>query len=239
MDTKALSQHSLIISDLHLSETETAANKLFFDFLENTAKTAENLYILGDFFAAWIGDDDLTPYHLKVIAALKAVSDAGVKLYFMAGNRDFLVGKRFADMTHATILPDPTVVELYGKRILLMHGDTLCTDDVPYLRYRKVVRQTWLQRLFLCLPLRWRRAIANQLRAKSRGNFIYQDVNPFAVQKVMAEHKVDYLVHGHTHRFAMHFLDHDKLRLVLGAWHDQGSYVKVNFEGLSLHQLER
>ena len=222
-------KHSYFISDLHLSETRPELTALFVDFMQHLAPKAERLYILGDLFDFWIGDDEQSPLIQQVKNLIKAVSDQGVQCYFQHGNRDFLIGTRFAKETGIQLLPDYQVIDLYGKKILLCHGDTLCIDDVAYQQFRKKVHQKWRQRLFLCLPLKVRVKIAEKIRAKSNQDkqgksAEIMDVNQaFTTQKIQ-EYGVDLLIHGHTHREAIH---QEKIftRIVLGDW--RNNYASI------------
>ncbi|MCX8958071.1 UDP-2,3-diacylglucosamine diphosphatase [Erwinia psidii] len=227
---------TLFIADLHLCTEEPAITAGFLAFLQRDACQAEALYILGDLFESWIGDDDPQPLHAEVAAALLALSRSGVPCYFIHGNRDFLVGKNFAAACGMTLLPEEKVLELYGKRILIMHGDTLCTDDQSYQHFRRKVQQPWLQTLFLALPLFIRKRIAARMRAGSkqanRGKTMaIMDVNHDAVAHAMTRHRVHCLIHGHTHRPGVHQLTVNgqlSERLVLGAWHSEGWLIRVN-----------
>ncbi|WP_148051673.1 UDP-2,3-diacylglucosamine diphosphatase [Atlantibacter hermannii] len=233
---------TLFIADLHLSTEEPAITAGFLRLLEGEARTAEALYILGDLFEAWIGDDDPNPLHAAVAAAIRALVESGVPCYFIHGNRDFLIGKRFARQSGMTLLPAEKVLTLYGERVLIMHGDTLCTDDVGYQRFRAKVQQRWLQTLFLSLPLFIRQRIAAKMRAGSKASNqtksdAIMDVNQQAVSEVMRQHHVRHLIHGHTHRPAIHDLQiegHPARRYVLGAWHQEGSMIKANENGIEL-----
>src|SRR3989338_620425 len=157
----------LFISDLHLQATEPQIAELFLQFLQQQASQAQALYILGDFFETWSGDDDQTSFHQTIQLALKTLT-THVPVYIMHGNRDFLLGERFMATTGCQLLADPTKIQLFGVPTLLMHGDTLCTADIRYQRFRRLVRQNWLQKLFLLLPLSLRRGVAKRLRASSR-----------------------------------------------------------------------
>jgi len=233
---------TLFIADLHLSHTEPAITAGFLHFLQLQAVHADALYILGDLFEVWVGDDDPAPLHLQVAAALHALHKKGVPCFFIHGNRDFMLGRRFAAACDMTILPEEQRLELYDHRILILHGDTLCTDDDRYQRYRRRVNQRWLQRLFLALPLRLRLRIADRMRAGSRQSNQTKspeimDVNPQAVAAIAIRHDVDWLIHGHTHRPAIHLqkLPSGQLhRAVLGAWHHQGSMIKVSQGSIEL-----
>jgi UDP-2,3-diacylglucosamine hydrolase len=154
----------LFISDLHLEESSPKQTQLFLSFLKSATREANSLYILGDFFEVWIGDDDLSPFHKTIIDALKQATSQGLTIYFMHGNRDFLLGKKFFKMTGCHLLPDETVIDLFGQPTLLMHGDTLCTLDVNYLKFRKKVRKWWVQKLFLMKSLKKRQGIAAKMR---------------------------------------------------------------------------
>lgn len=231
--------HTLFIADIHLCVEEPAITAGFLHFLRREAPYADALYILGDLFETWIGDDDPNPLHAEVAAALRQLS---VPCYFIHGNRDFLLGKHFAHAAGMTLLPEETLLELYGKRVLIMHGDTLCTDDEGYQRFRAKVHRPWLQRLFLALPLFVRQRIAAKMRngsrqANSSKDQAIMDVNPQAVSAAMQRHQAPLLIHGHTHRPAVHRLTvghHPAERVVLGAWHEQGSMVKVSADETSL-----
>lgn len=233
---------TLFIADLHLQTEEPAITAGFLRFLAGTAREADALYILGDLFEAWIGDDDPNPLHRQIAAALKALADSGIPVYFIHGNRDFLLGQRFARESGMTLLPEEKVLELYGKRLLIMHGDTLCTDDAGYQAFRAKVHQPWLQTLFLALPLFIRMRIAAKMRAGSKSanrtkSLAIMDVNPQAVVKVMEKHQVQHLIHGHTHRPDIHALTANgepAYRYVLGAWHSEGSMVKVTADKIEL-----
>lgn len=233
---------TLFIADLHLQTEEPAITAGFLRFLQGEARHADALYILGDLFEAWIGDDDPNPLHREIASALKALVDSGVPCFFIHGNRDFLLGKRYARDCGMTLLAEETVLDLYGRRILIMHGDTLCTDDTGYLAFRAKVHTPWIQTLFLALPLFIRSRIAAKMRAGSKAansskSMTIMDVNPQAVVSVMEIHQVQWLIHGHTHRPDVHDLTvngEPAHRVVLGAWHSEGSMVKVTPEGVEL-----
>ncbi|CZX83569.1 UDP-2,3-diacylglucosamine diphosphatase [Enterobacter hormaechei subsp. steigerwaltii] len=233
---------TLFIADLHLQTEEPAITAGFLRFLRGEAKSADALYILGDLFEAWIGDDDPNPLHREMAAAIKALVDSGVPCYFIHGNRDFLIGQRYARESGMTLLPEEQVLNLYGRNILIMHGDTLCTDDTGYLAFRAKVHTPWIQKVFLALPLFIRNRIAARMRAGSKAansskSMTIMDVNPQAVVKVMEKHRVQWLIHGHTHRPDVHSLianGEPAHRVVLGAWHSEGSMVKVTPESVEL-----
>lgn len=233
---------TLFIADLHLQTEEPAITAGFLRFLQGEARSADALYILGDLFEAWIGDDDPNPLHREIAAAIKALVDSGVPCFFIHGNRDFLLGKRFARESGMTLLPEEQVLDLYGRKVLIMHGDTLCTDDTGYLAFRAKVHTPWIQTLFLALPLFIRNRIAAKMRAGSKAansskSLSIMDVNPQAVIEVMEKHRVQWLIHGHTHRPDVHTLSANgepAHRVVLGAWHTEGSMVKVTPDGIEL-----
>ena len=233
---------TLFIADLHLCAEEPAITAGFLRFLAGEARQADALYILGDLFEAWIGDDDPNPLHAQIAAAIRTLVESGVPCYFIHGNRDFLLGKRFARESGMQLLPEEKVLNLYSQRVLIMHGDTLCTDDVGYQAFRAKVHQPWLQTLFLALPLFIRKRIAAKMRAGSQSansvkEMAIMDVNPQAVAETLERHRVQRLIHGHTHRPAVHTLtanDEPAFRYVLGAWHTQGSMIKVTAESIEL-----
>ncbi|CUS49421.1 MAG: UDP-2,3-diacylglucosamine hydrolase LpxH [Idiomarinaceae bacterium HL-53] len=226
------------VSDIHLSESRPDITGLFVSFLRGEARESDALYILGDLFDYWIGDDDQTPFHRHIMQELSAVVKSGVPVYFMAGNRDFLVGERFAAQTGVTILTDPTVVDLYGTPTLLMHGDSLCTRDASYQKFRHRIRKPWMLSILKRLPLSWRRSIAQKLRAKSKTQQYLApeelaDMNAVdeAIIEAFQTHQVERLIHGHTHQpdIHEHALSKDKngLRIVLGDWYEQGSILEL------------
>ncbi|WP_338803629.1 UDP-2,3-diacylglucosamine diphosphatase [Xenorhabdus griffiniae] len=233
---------TLFIADLHLSEQEPAITAGFLRFLREDAIHAESLYILGDFFDYWIGDDDPNPLHTKIAQALNELKQQGIPCYFMHGNRDFLLGSRFSRESGLILLPQEEVLELHGKRILILHGDTLCTDDINYQQYRKRVHTPWIQRLFLFLPLFIRLKIAAKMRAgsqytNSQKSASIMDVNQEAVIEHFNKYQTDWIIHGHTHRPAIHDIqigDKTVHRGVLGAWHEQGSMFKVTETAIEL-----
>ncbi|MEX6089328.1 UDP-2,3-diacylglucosamine diphosphatase [Raoultella planticola] len=233
---------TLFIADLHLQTEEPAITAGFLRFLAGEAREADALYILGDLFEAWIGDDDPNPLHQQIASAINELTQSGVPCYFVHGNRDFLVGQRFARACGMTLLAEEKVLDLYGRRVLIMHGDTLCTDDPGYLAFRAKVHTPWIQRLFLALPLFIRRRIAARMRADSKAansskSLEIMDVNPQAVVEALERHQVQWLIHGHTHRPAVHPLEANgkpAFRVVLGAWHSEGSMVKVSKDDVEL-----
>ncbi|MFW0697236.1 UDP-2,3-diacylglucosamine diphosphatase [Pantoea sp. R13S299] len=230
---------TLFIADLHLCQEEPAITAGFLHFLQREAPHCDALYILGDLFEAWIGDDDPNPLHQQIASALRALP---VPVYFIHGNRDFLIGRRFARASGMTLLPEEQVLTLYGHRLLIMHGDTLCTDDAGYLRFRAKVHNPWIQRLFLALPLWIRKRIAARMRADSKQanqhkSQTIMDVNQDAVAAAMLRQQVPLLIHGHTHRPAIHTLSlqgETAQRVVLGAWHSRGSMIQLDASGIQL-----
>jgi UDP-2,3-diacylglucosamine hydrolase len=227
---------ALFISDLHLAEERPAANEQFIEFLEGKAQTADALYILGDFFEYWIGDDDLEdPFYAVMAGLLRRLTAGGVPLYLMHGNRDFLVGARFCEATGAQLLADPSVHEIEGVRTLLMHGDTLCTDDLDYQNWRRTARSETWQREFLARSRAERRSLILGLREKSKAVVQEKpadimDVNDDAVAQAMRTHGVARLVRGHTHRPGRHALTiegHAAERWVLPDWYERGGYLEI------------
>lgn len=227
---------TLLISDLHLHAGAPEIADGFLEYLDRQARHADALYVLGDFFEAWIGDDYQGAFETRIIEALAQLTKGGTRLYFMHGNRDFLIGEGFAQATSATLLPDPSVVELNGKRVLLMHGDSLCTRDEAYMKFRAMARDPQWQAQILALPVEQRLELAKNLRsqsgeASSNKAEDIMDVTPSEVTKAMAKHGVLTLIHGHTHRPAVHDLQvngQSATRLVLGDWRpNQGWEIRV------------
>jgi UDP-2,3-diacylglucosamine hydrolase len=237
------------ISDLHLDVSRPQTTQVFLSFLSDLSSnaSAERLYILGDLFEYWLGDDVLDHASgkalLPLFTALKAVADAGVDVFFMQGNRDFLVGEVFAERSGVELLPDELVIDLYGRKALLMHGDTLCTDDVEYQQLRHMLRNEQWQQDFLALPIEKRIEAALNLRAESQQKTAEKtdeimDVNQTAVEQVMQKHGVDLLIHGHTHRMARHQFDlnaNSMQRIVLGDWHELPHALEVNHSKMRLY----
>jgi UDP-2,3-diacylglucosamine hydrolase len=237
---------SLFIADLHLDDSRPRITDLFERFLASEeVRRAEALYILGDLVEAWIGDDDDAELPARIARATAAVRDAGVPVYFMAGNRDFLLGEAFAARAGLTLLDDGSVHELYGRPTLLMHGDVLCTDDVAYQAVRKQVRTAQWKAQIMAMPLDARRAFAAKARQDSRAHTgstmeTIMDVNADAVATAMRQANVTRLIHGHTHRPAVHDFALDNApaqRIVLGDWYEQGSVLRVSPEGVELQGL--
>jgi UDP-2,3-diacylglucosamine hydrolase len=238
--------HTLFIADLHLDASRPRITRLFEDFLAgDEARSADAVYILGDLVEAWIGDDDDAELPARIAAATHGLRDAGVPVYFMVGNRDFLLGEAFAQRAGFTMLDDGAVHDLYGRPTLLMHGDVLCTDDVAYQAVRRQVRTPEWKAQILAMPLDARRAFAAKAREDSRAHTgstmeTIMDVNAIAVADVMREAGVTRLIHGHTHRPAIHRFDLDGQpaeRIVLGDWYEQGSVLRVTPAQVELRGL--
>jgi UDP-2,3-diacylglucosamine hydrolase len=234
-------EETLLISDLHLSERRPGSLELFLRFTSERAPRAGALYILGDLFDAWIGDDAATPLAERVTDALRALSDGGTQVLLMHGNRDFLLGETFAQASGARLIADPWVADLFGTRTLLMHGDSLCTDDPAYQAFRRQVREPGFVAAFLAKPMAERLVIAAEHRRRSgEANSLkpadIMDVNPETVERHMKEHGVTRLIHGHTHRPADHALRVDGRpaeRIVLAQWHDdQAELISLSSPGM-------
>lgn len=233
---------TFFIADLHLSEDRPDITQCLEDFLLNECTNADALYVLGDLFEAWLGDDDINAFTTRVCNAFKALSEQSVPIYFIHGNRDFLIRKSFAKRAGMTLLPQETVIDLYGTKTLIMHGDQLCTLDVAYQQFRKKARGWWWPRLVLNLPLWYRKKVAEKGRKKSQKtkqtlSQEIMDVTPKEVINVMNRFGVNQLIHGHTHRPAFHDLKTNSgpaKRIVLGDWYNQGSVLSVNETDMSL-----
>ena len=233
--------HTLFISDLHLSESHPHTTTQFLKFLQEAAPQAEALYILGDLFEYWAGDDDLdNPFHQRICSALASLSGSATRLYIMHGNRDFLMDEALAAACHAKLLPDPTLLELYGARTLLSHGDVLCTEDISYQEFRSMVRTPDWRSQFLSQPLDLRKATIEQLRTQSERSKLSKhmeimDVANDAVLDLLHRYDFPRLIHGHTHRPAKHIHHvegHDCERWVLGDWDTQANALKADAAGL-------
>jgi UDP-2,3-diacylglucosamine hydrolase len=222
---------TLFISDLHLDPRRPDVTQSFMHFMRDATGQAEAIYILGDFFNAFIGEDDTSPFVAQIKAECLGYTSTGGKLFLMAGNRDFLMEQRFAKAIGAHLLADPSMVECYGHTLLLMHGDSLCTDDLAHQRWRGIYTQRWIRRLAHWIPLFIRQGMATRMRRYSTERKTQQpaaimDVNADAVQQALNETHADYLIHGHTHKPG----DHGK-RLVLGEWPDKGAIIKLTSDG--------
>ncbi|MBT8136466.1 MAG: UDP-2,3-diacylglucosamine diphosphatase [Gammaproteobacteria bacterium] len=237
----------LFVSDLHLDAGSPEIGDQFIRFLRQRASNADALYILGDLFESWVGDDDPQPERERLATELTALKRAGVDCFFMHGNRDFLVGEQFAAAAGVELLDEEVVLDVSGTKVLIMHGDSLCTDDVEYQAFRATVRDAAWQENFLQLPLQQRLALAVQAREHSQArnataaDFI-MDVNQNAVAEALRRHGVHHLLHGHTHRPDVHRFELDKqpaVRMVLGDWYDQGSVLEWDAAGPRLESLPR
>jgi UDP-2,3-diacylglucosamine hydrolase len=232
----------LLISDLHLEEQRPDITRAFLELLDGRARAAESLYILGDFFEAWIGDDAMSPFQLSICKALRALSDSGTQVFLMHGNRDFMIGQAFCKAAGCTLLKDPSVVQLNGEPVLLMHGDSLCTRDEAYMRMRSYLRNPLTLWVLRHLPLGTRHKLARKLRSESRAQTQMKandivDVTPEEVPRIMAQYGVRTLIHGHTHRPAIHKLligNDAAKRIVLGDWDRQGWALQVDEQGFQL-----
>ena len=238
---------TLFISDLHLEPGRPEIGEQFLAFLTGPAREANALYILGDLFEAWIGDDDPNPYYGQMKSAIRELADSGVPVFFMHGNRDFMIGKQFAAEAGVRLLDDPHSIELHGENVLLSHGDAMCTDDVEYQAVRAMTRNPDWQAMMLSKSIEERLAFAVQAREQSlaRGESMTEeitDVNQEAVEQTLRDSGADILLHGHTHRPAVHPFhvdDRPVHRIVLGDWYEQGSMVVWDEDGPRLEELPR
>lgn len=222
---------TLFISDLHLDPNQPQITNTFFYFLDHIARDADALYILGDFFESYIGDDDNDPFIQIIARGLHQLTQLGVPIFVMHGNRDFLMGSQFEKYSGASLIPDPSVISLYGKKFLLAHGDSLCTDDKSHQRFRKITRNTLIQKIFLSLPISFRKKLAGQLRADSmqhnqKKSADIMDVTENAVIQALKTNNALRIIHGHTHRPMI-----SEQRIVLDAWHDHGNYLQIDQAG--------
>ncbi|MDH5393176.1 MAG: UDP-2,3-diacylglucosamine diphosphatase [Gammaproteobacteria bacterium] len=232
---------TLFISDLHLTAERPAIIELFSRFVNERAVKADALYILGDFFEYWVGDDDPADELAAVFGAFNNLHDHHVPVYFMHGNRDFLIKKDFEKRTHCQLIQDPTTININQRDILLMHGDSLCTDDIKYQQFKTQVRSHEWQKTFTSKPLSERKLIVENLRKTSQSetsekNDDIMDVNKQAVNEIVQAHRVNWLIHGHTHRPDIHCFTVDNqpvTRIVLGDWYDHGSVLSVKSHPLS------
>lgn len=225
---------TLITSDIHLNDNQPEITERFMYFLNEIAPQADKLYVIGDLFEVWIGDDEQAPLQQTIARAFKNLNHKhGVSIAFIRGNRDLLLGHHFAQKANLELLPNEQVVDLYNQPWLMMHGDQLCTLDPSYQRYRNIVLRPWVQRLFLSLPLRWRQSLARRLRQNSQKstqakNDTCLDVCLDTVQAYCDYYQVKGLIHGHTHRGALHLTETSYPRLVLNDWDQQGNYIWFN-----------
>jgi len=233
---------TLFISDLHLSPSDPQRTQLTVDFLSTQCREIDELYILGDLFNTWLGDDIVPAEFQPLIDQLQILKKANVNIYLMVGNRDFMMGKEFAESIGAVLLKDESVIELYGTKTLLVHGDSLCIDDVSYQKYRRWTRSKILQWCFLHLPASYRQNISDKIKKKSRQqkqhkSALIMDVNQSEVSRIMKQFGVRQLIHGHTHRPAIHSLELEGQpahRIVLGDWDNEISYLKCDEQKLKL-----
>lgn len=224
---------TLFISDLHLTPSRTDITECFIRFMREEATKADALYVLGDLFEFWIGDDDNSPFSRSIKSEFKALTKSGVPCYFIHGNRDFLVGKRFSKETGVVLLDEVAVIDLYGTRAVVLHGDTLCTDDHSYQAYRKKVHQPWLQWIFNRMPMFIKKKIVTKVQQdigqdKQKKSLEIMDVNQSEVEKVLSQTGTSIMIHGHTHRPDIHKINASgkiKTRIVLGDWYEQGSVL--------------
>lgn len=238
---------TLFIADLHLNESRPDLTALFLQFLQTQAKNADALYILGDLFESYIGDDEKTPLQKQVSQALYHLKERGIPVYLMQGNRDFLMGKAFAKRCGATLLKDPTIIHLYGTPTLLMHGDTLCTQDTDYLAFRKKARHFFYQTLFLLQSLKKRREIFTKARQISQMHnrntaLAILDATPSAIPEVMLQYGVRQLIHGHTHRPSLHYFwqtGERYLRIVLSDWENHGHFLVYEQNGVCRLEIKK
>lgn len=237
----------LLVSDLHLQEERPDITRAFLDLLATRARDAQALYILGDFFEAWIGDDGMTPFQQSICQALRALSDSGTRVFLMHGNRDFLIGQAFCKAAGCTLLKDPSVVEMGGEPVLLMHGDSLCTRDEAYMKLRRYLRNPLSLWILRHLPLSTRRKLARKLRSESKAQTRMKandiiDVTAEEVPRLMQRHGVRTMIHGHTHRPAIHKLTLEDgsagRRIVLGDWDRQGWALQVDEQGFQLSPFD-
>ena len=229
------------ISDLHLSDKHPELTQAFFVFLNESKEACTHLYILGDLFEAWIGDDDDTPLYQEIKKALLTFTTNGPKTFFIHGNRDFLIGKSFAEDTGITILPDPYSLDINGQNVVLSHGDFLCTDDTDYIAFRDQVRTEAWQSNFLQKDLTERKEIAASMRdasqeATAEKSKTITDVNTAAVESFIAEHNPNLFIHGHTHRPDIHDINSSK-RIVLGDWGADGWFLSIDDQEFSLEKF--
>lgn len=236
---------TLFISDLHLSQERPNINKLFLTFLQQTAPQAEALYILGDLFEVWLGDDMILPDYQPALEQIAATVKQGTPVYVMYGNRDFFMREQFEQLTGVKLIHEPYVIDLYGNKTLLLHGDTLCTDDVEYQKFRTMVRNPQWQDELLAKTPQERLELARKFREISKNETAQKDnaimdVNQDTVVQTMRDNQVLHLIHGHTHRPATHQFDLDDKpaqRVVLPDWYDKGGYLAVDENGYEMHEI--
>jgi UDP-2,3-diacylglucosamine hydrolase len=241
---------TLFISDLHIESANSSIMSSFLQLLDHRARGTDALYILGDLFEAWVGDDDINDAADRVADALSKLSGLGTRIYLMHGNRDFLMGEHFAERCGGVLLPDPTIVNCYGQNVLLLHGDSLCTRDTAYINYRKQVRDPSWQQAFLARPLLERHMIAQQLRQRSMTENSHKasdimDVTHQEVLNLLDEQTITLMIHGHTHRPGIHTIrlqnpindKHEAVRIVLGSWDQQAWALEFSADGYELRHF--
>ena len=235
---------TIFVSDIHLCESRPSIADAFLNFLNKITNQVDALYILGDLFEYWIGDD--SKQHENIIRAIKALTGRHIKVFLMHGNRDFLIGPVFEKKTGALLLKDLTLIEIYGRKILLSHGDSLCTDDIEYQSFKNKVRNESWKNEFLKIPLPERTLIANEFRKESELNKKNKsdeimDVNSDEVNRTIIRFNYpDFFIHGHTHRpnnHLIHLNGHSMQRIVLGDWYEQGSYLTIDASGIKTHKI--
>ena len=237
---------TLFISDLHLTPSRPDITECFLHFMQNEAINADALYVLGHLFEFWIGDDDNSPFNQSIKAAFKQLSQSGVPCFFIQGNRDFLIGKRFEKETGMTLLNETSVIDLYGQKAVILHGDTLCTDDHKYQTYREKVHQPWLQFVYKSLPLFVKKKIVSKVQSdisvdKQQKSLDIMDVNQAEVERVMLQHGTNLMIHGHTHRPDIHHFSTDignNTRIVLGDWYKHGSVLSYSEDSFELESRD-
>lgn len=231
---------TLFISDLHLSEQNTHLNFLFDCFIKNTLlshSVVDAVYILGDFFDVWVGDDAMASWERGIAEKLAELAKQNIPVYMLVGNRDFLLQESFISLAKVTLLLDPTVINLYGKKIILKHGDDLCVGDKSYQWFRCVVRSALIKKIYLLMPLSWRKGIAARIRKKSKSRemrAVYAQISSSQVQNLLNTFSADWLIHGHTHcpQIEDVFLQQKKcLHIILSDWNKQGNQLVVNSDG--------
>lgn len=233
---------TLFISDLHLTPSRPDITESFTKFMDTQAVQADALYVLGDLFEFWIGDDDDSDFSIAIKNQFKALVESGVPCFFIQGNRDFLVGKRFEKETGMTLLDEICVIDLYGERAVILHGDTLCTDDIKYQAYREKVHKPWLQWIYNRLPLSLKKKIVSKVQSdigeeKKEKSLDIMDVNQEAVESVLVRHNTSLMIHGHTHRPNIHKFSVKGMectRIVLGDWYEQSSILSYSKGSYSL-----
>ncbi|MDP0588964.1 MAG: UDP-2,3-diacylglucosamine diphosphatase [Candidatus Endonucleobacter bathymodioli] len=228
---------ALLISDLHLTPLRPAIAQAFLSFLKKQAVFSRQLYILGDFFEYWVGDDAMEPFHENIASSLKEYSRAGHDIYIMPGNRDFAIGQQFLKQAGAQWLSDPTLLTINGEKVLLLHGDSLCTEDIHYLRYRKIIRNPLIMALLQLTPLSFRKKLCHKiqkdsLQAKTKKKLAIMDVTENEVIRVMNHYNVNIMIHGHTHRPTIHDMHLSNgspaKRYVLGDWESKGWFIRTD-----------